>query len=238
MNNWLNINLFSGACLLCGLPAQINTPMCRDCRNSLPTNTTCCCRCALPIKIDPVRLANESAKHNLYCGRCLQDPPPFFQSHIPYHYATPLINLLTGLKFSQQLHHARLLGNLLTQHLLPQLTSKPECIIPVPLHPQRLRQRGYNQALELARPAAQALNIKLDTQLCQRIKNTQPQTELSLRSRHANLRNAFQIAATVPYQHIAIIDDIVTTGHTVHELARMFKRAGVAQIEIWAIARA
>jgi ComF family protein len=130
------------------------------------------------------------------------------------------------------------LGYLLSQHLSQQLTSKPECIIPVPLHPKRLRQRGYNQALELARPIARGLKIKLETQLCQRIRNTLPQTELSLRSRQANLRNAFQITPTVPYQHIAIVDDVVTTGHTVYELARIFKRAGVAQIEIWAVARA
>lgn len=176
------------------------------------------------------------------CATCLKTPPFFNQVHAPYLYAPPLNKLITGLKFRQQLHHARVLGHLLLNHIKkvhsPNTAHpKPQCLVPVPLHPVRLRERGYNQALEIARPLAKSLNIKLEKNICQRIKPTAPQTDLKLKDRKANLRHAFHINTIRHYRHIAIIDDVITTGHTVQELARSFQQAGIETIEIWAIAR-
>lgn len=113
----------------------------------------------------------------------------------------------------------------------------PQCLIAVPLHPKRLRERGYNQALEIARPLAKSLAIKLENNLCQRVKHTPPQTDLKLKDRRVNLRHAFHINTIKHYRHIAIIDDVITTGQTVQELARVFRLAGVETIEVWAVAR-
>ncbi len=114
----------------------------------------------------------------------------------------------------------------------------PECIVPVPLHPARLRERGYNQALELARPLARSLGIRLEKNLVQRVRQTRPQTELKLASRAANLHQAFRLKRPPNYRHIALVDDVITSGHTVNALACEFLREGVEKVEVWAIARA
>lgn len=113
----------------------------------------------------------------------------------------------------------------------------PECIIPVPLHQQRLRERGFNQALELSRIISKQLNIPLNYSLCHRDKATPFQSGLSAKQRKQNLKNAFKVAKNHSYQHVAIFDDVVTTGTTVNELARQLKQSGVRTIEVWAIAR-
>ncbi len=113
----------------------------------------------------------------------------------------------------------------------------PECIIPVPLNQQRLRERGFNQALELSRIIAAQLNIPLDYSLCQRDKATPFQSGLSATQRKQNLKNAFKVTTINSYHHVAIFDDVVTTGTTVNELARQLKLSGVKTIEVWAIAR-
>ena len=116
-------------------------------------------------------------------------------------------------------------------------SNLPECIIPVPLHPQRLRVRGFNQALELARIIAKQLNIPLNYSLCQRDKSTPFQSGLSAKQRKQNLKNAFIVTKPHAYKHVAIFDDVVTTGTTVNELAKQLKNSGVETIEVWAIAR-
>jgi ComF family protein len=100
-----------------------------------------------------------------------------------------------------------------------------------------LRERGFNQALELARLIAAQLNIPVDYSLCQRDKATPFQSGLSARQRKRNLKNAFSMTKTVPYKHVAIFDDVVTTGTTVNELAKKLKQSGVQIVEVWAIAR-
>ncbi len=232
MNKWLNINLSQlniFPCLLCGAPKSEPLGICSACEQALPHNLSACQHCALPI---------PPGSHSQVCGQCLDSPPPSYRAHVPYIYAAPLDALITGLKFRQQLHCARLLGGLLAQHLRENLHPCPECIVPVPLHPSRLRERGYNQALELARPLAHTLGIKLEKNLVQRVRPTRPQTDLKLASRAANLRKAFRINSLVAYKHIAIVDDVITSGHTVNALVNEFCRLGVEKVEVWAIARA
>ncbi|VAX14276.1 Competence protein F homolog, phosphoribosyltransferase domain; protein YhgH required for utilization of DNA as sole source of carbon and energy [hydrothermal vent metagenome] len=232
MNIWLNnkqvrLNIFP--CLLCGTADSNHLGICGACEQALPHNFSACRRCALPI---------PDTGHAQLCGQCLASPPTCYQAQVPYIYAAPLDALITGLKFRQQLYSAQLLGGLLAQHLRANLHTYPECIVPVPLHPHRLRERGYNQALELALPLARSLEIGLEKNLVQRVRQTRPQSELKLAYRGTNLRQAFQLKRSPNYRHIALVDDVITSGHTVNALAQEFHRQGVEKIEVWAIARA
>jgi ComF family protein len=157
--------------------------------------------------------------------------------HAPYRYAAPLDRLIPALKFGGKLAHARLLGELLAEELAASGARRPELILPVPLHARRLRERGYNQALELARPVARALGLPLETRACTRLRATAAQSGLDLKARRANLRGAFAVPA-LGVKHVAVLDDVVTSGSTVAELARALARAGVERVDVWAVARA
>jgi len=142
------------------------------------------------------------------------------------------------LKLNQALYLADTLGKEMANYLSNQLTSRPELIIPVPLHRRRLHSRGYNQALELSRPISKALNIPIDWQCCERIKNTQTQAQLTAKARKNNVKNAFAINNLPAVEYVAIVDDTMTTGHTVWALASQLKQAGVQRVDAWICARA
>ena len=229
--NWLNFNLFPARhtdCRLCSLPTDDASGLCRDCLADLPLNQYACPRCG-------AGLPNSVA---IACGECQRHPPQFDSAHIPYRYAPPLIPFITGLKFHGRLAEARLLAELFLSSFTANTLPLPECLIPVPLHSRRLRERGFNQALELARLLSQRLHLPIENQFVQRRLHTQPQSELSGDIRRRNMRQAFQLKSPVLYRHVALIDDVVTTGSTVNELAQVLRRAGVEIIQVWAIARA
>jgi len=146
--------------------------------------------------------------------------------------------LLLQLKFRQKLYLAPLLGGLLADALATRREPLPDCLVPVPLHPERLRERGYNQALELARIISGRLEVPVAATLCIREKATAPQTALDGLERRRNLRGAFSVRKGEVPRHIAIVDDVVTTGTTVSELARTLRRSGAQTVEVWACARA
>ena len=152
-------------------------------------------------------------------------------------YASPLKELIGHLKFHGNLSYTPLLAQTFINSLKHRKNNLPECIIPVPLHQQRLRERGFNQALELARIIAKQLHIPVDYTLCQRNKATPFQSGLSAKQRKQNLKGAFSVEKTRLYKHVAIFDDVVTTGTTVNELAKQLRQSGVETIEVWAIAR-
>lgn len=227
--NWLISRqqaLYPPRCALCGQAGVARRDLCPGCLADLPHNPSPCHRCGIPLS-DGARL----------CGPCNHNPPPFDSSVIPFRYGPPLDYLLQQLKFHQRLHLAPLLGGLLAEAILHQGRPLPELILPVPLHPTRLRERGYNQALELARPVARQLALPVDWHGVARQRQTQAQTSLQGRERRKNLRNAFVVQHELP-RHVALVDDVVTTGATVSELATTLKRSGVERVEIWAIARA
>ncbi|MCP4475319.1 MAG: ComF family protein [Gammaproteobacteria bacterium] len=143
---------------------------------------------------------------------------------------------MPGVTFHQQLVWGRLLGELMAE-VLGSRECQPQQIIPVPLHCARLRQRGFNQALELARPIARALALPVNFHSCRRMNNTAMQSLLPFRQRYANVRQAFTVLGEVA-EHVAIIDDVMTSGHTVNELSRALRQAGVKRIEVWCCARA
>lgn len=227
--NWLNNIqhlLYPPTCLLCGAPGEGDRDLCPACHAGLPHNPLSCRLCALPL----------AAHEEGVCGACLRHPPPVDGSTVPFLYAPPLDHLLLGLKFNQRLVNGRLLGGLMAEAILASGTELPDAILPVPLHPARLRERGYNQALELARPLARRLQLPLMPRLALRSKATAAQSRLEQGERRRNIRGAFTLPGRVP-GHIAILDDVVTTGSTVGELARALRRAGAQRVVVWACAR-
>ncbi|WP_438865542.1 ComF family protein [Neptunicella sp.] len=151
-------------------------------------------------------------------------------------YRWPLSNMLIGLKFSHRTLYAKALADLFCHYVLSESITLPQAVIPVPLHPRRFRQRLYNQSLEIARHITKQTGLYLQYELCRRVRATQPQTDLTGAQRRKNLHNAFVLNAVPAYQHVAIFDDIITTGTTVNELATTLKQANPdMRIDIWSI---
>ena len=146
--------------------------------------------------------------------------------------------MIKRFKFNGDLHLARLLGGLLADAIQSDDQPLPELILPVPLHHRRLRERGFNQALELARPIAERLGLPLNWRYARRNRATDPQSELPAKLRSHNIKGAFTVAPGLAASHVAIVDDVMTTGHTVNELAMMLRRSGVKSVSVWVCARA
>jgi len=141
------------------------------------------------------------------------------------------------LKFHGQIQLAQLLGELLLGRI-NSAGSEVQAIMPVPLHARRLRQRGFNQALEIARPISHGLRLPLLTQTIYRQHDTRPQSDQPASHRERNVRGAFRLQRPPGFQRIAIVDDVMTSGHTANEMAKILRGAGVEQIEVWCVARA
>lgn len=230
LSDWLTIVhhwLYPPTCLLCGQAGHAGLDLCADCGRSLPYIKTACRRCGTPLADGPT-----------VCGACLRRPPGQQATVSVFHYQEPIAWLLQGFKYRRRLSHGRLLGALFAQALCTRRPGPlPQALLAVPLHPQRQRRRGYNQALELARPLSRHLGLPLLTGICRRIRNTPPQTELPARARRSNLRGAFALHRALDYRHLAIIDDVMTTGTTASELACVLRRGGVEVVEVWSLAR-
>lgn len=213
-------------CLLCGDAGADGLDVCAACAAELPRNTSCCARCALP-------LPSQAA----LCGACQRKPPPWDAAWAPFRYGWPLDRLEARYKFGRDLAAGRTLAQLWCRAAAP--AALPRLILPVPLHRARLRQRGYNQALELARPLGRALGVPVRHDWLLRPRATAAQTELDAHARRRNVRGAFALreGAAVP-PHVALLDDVMTTGATLAECARVLRRAGVARVDVWALARA
>ena len=191
-------------CFLCGEFSQQDA-LCKACINDLPWLGHCCQRCALPL--------NEAG----ICGQCLQQPPPQQLSLALFRYETPVNHCIATFKYHQQLVFTKLYARLLADKTRQRNNALPEVLIPIPLHPSRMRSRGYNQAAQLADSLGSQLDIAVDKTSLVRQRNTSPQTA---------------------YNHVALIDDVYTTGHTVAEATRCLQQNGVDTVEVWTIARA
>jgi ComF family protein len=221
--------LYPPTCVLCGVTGHGGLDLCPGCLADLPYNRHPCARCALPLP------AGTGA--GALCGQCQRRPPPFDACYAAFRYEDPLPALVGGAKFRSRLELARLLGQCLARALFEQGAEMPELILPVPLHARRLRERGYNQALEIARAASRDLGVPIDTESCLRVVSTAPQAGLEQKERRRNVRGAFQIVRSLPRSHLAILDDVVTTGSTVAELTRVLRKAGATRVDVWAVAR-
>jgi len=232
MNNWASIIqdwLFPPTCLLCGDAGSEGRDLCRACSESLPFNRPACARCARPLPF----------ASDIPCGECQKHPPAFDRAFalLRYQERGPVGHLICALKFHARHPCARLLGDMLAD-ALAGLEDKPGLIIPMPLHRNRYRERGHNQSLEIARTLSGRLRIPLDWHSCDRTQATQPQTKLTAKERRRNVTKAFAVVKPLKADHVAILDDVVTTGATANELAKALRNAGVKRIDIWACARA
>jgi ComF family protein len=195
--------------------------LCPGCAAELPALPAHCPRCATPIP------------GGALCGDCLIRPPAFDHTTALWRYEFPCDRMIQALKY-----HARLA---LAGFFAGMLASKPlarvDLIVPMPLHPTRLAGRGFNQAVEIARPLSRLIAIPAELHGARRVKNTVPQTDLPYEERAKNVRGTFACGLDLSGLAIAIVDDVMTTGATLNELARTLKLAGAARVENWVIAR-
>ena len=216
------------ACILCASHKGGDHGLCSDCLQSLPWHTAAKCpQCGL-----------LSDGH--ICGHCLQSAPCFDATRALFSYEYPLDRLLQHYKYKESLHLADTFASLFIKHLLdaaPINQTQTDLIMPMPMHIERLKQRGFNQALEIARLISKHRQIKLDFTSCQRTRLTPPQASLPLKERIKNIRGVFQCDTNLQGLNIALVDDVMTSGASLNELAKTLKQAGAAHVECWVIAR-
>ncbi len=199
---------------------------------------------SIPARHCPVCLSAFASEQPLAhplqtCGACLSKPPAYDTTIAALTYTFPVDALIHALKYQARLAIAPILAKLLIEKLhCITMTHKPDLIIPMPLHPRRLQERGFNQAIEIARYVARALKIEIVPEGCRRTRDTPPQTELPWKLRQKNVRNAFSCMLDLSGRRVVIIDDVMTTGATLNALAHQLRIKGAATVSNWVIARA
>jgi len=220
MREFLSNLLFGGSCFLCRGAAR--GILCPACDADLPRLAgTLCPRCALP------------SPGAALCGRCLADAPHYDATVAALAYRFPADTLVHALKFRSQLALAPLMGDL----LIEAIRERIDLVVPVPLSRERLRERGYNQAAEIARHVARERRARLELTVVARERNTRAQADLPWSDRARNVRGAFRCERSLDGAAIAVVDDVMTTGATLDELAATLKRAGAARVVNWVVAR-
>ena len=211
-------------CALCG--ALSNDAVCRKCEQILPRPQHLCRRCAKPL-----------FQHHAICGDCLRFPPAFDEIKPVFSYQYPLDRLITTAKYGENFSVLKQLGKWMAEHFKHE--KKPDVLIPVPSYLNDLKKRGFNQSVELAKWIRKDLDIPVNTNICHCIKQKRPQAGLSAKERHQNVKGVFEVKnISKDWQHLVIVDDVVTTGATVNEIARLFRAQTAAKISVWACARA
>lgn len=217
--------LFPQRCRLCGAPGAHDLALCAPCADELPWLGRACVRCALPLP------------GGTLCAGCLRRPPPQQAAFAALRYAAPADRLVSELKFGRRIAHARLLGALGARALAAAPGwQAPAAFVPVPLHHARLRTRGFDQALEIARELGRRLHVPVWDGAV-RPRATTPQSDLPAAARRRNLRGAFALREAPPPGTLAVVDDVMTTGATVQDLARTLLAGGAAEVIVTVIAR-
>jgi ComF family protein len=219
-------------CVLCGNLSTRKQDLCEPCYQDLPLLTHSCPRCA--------KVFLHEVPSSI-CGACLKSTLAFQKTFALFIYQAPITQLIINLKFHHALINARILGELLAEQIQQhwyKKTALPEAIFPVPLHADRIKQRGFNQSIEIAKPIEKQLNIPIDYHSCLRTKNTFAQATLSATRRLQNTQHAFKLIKPIPYKHIAVIDDVITTSNTIKAFCQTLKQGKVEQIDVWSCARA
>ena len=215
--------LLAQDCLLCAAPSA-DEMLCPACAADLPRLPAACCpRCALPTPQGEV------------CGRCLGRPPHFDAALAVYRYDFPVDKLIQSFKYGHRLALGDYFGR---QLVLLAAPLAADLIVPLPLHDERLRQRGFNQALELSRALARARRLPIDASSCRRTRHTPAQAGLAWRERVRNLRQAFACSDDLSGKRIIVVDDVMTTGASLDEFARTLKLHGAADVTVLVVARA
>jgi len=217
----------------------LNPGLCLGCAHDLKPGQYFCSTCITELKIinNPCWLCGlENQTSGSYCAACLHGPPGWQKLVAPLNYQGLARDLLLQLKFAESLHLANSLVSSVIHRFQPSKPA-PEVLLPVPLHRNRLLGRGYNQALEIARTLSYLLDLPVDTHALCRIRDTDSQSGLSASQRQKNIRNAFVYQPAKPWSHVAVVDDIITTGSTAGEITKILLRGGVRCVEIWGLAR-
>jgi ComF family protein len=212
-------------CSLCSQHHLGSLAVCDACEPYFAIIGTSCRYCALP-------LPNSTY---LVCGQCSIQKPAFDKVITAYRFEEPLRALLHEFKYEDGLYLCSFLAKLMLNAFVSE-DARTQCLIPVPMHTSRLRERGFNQAVELTKLLAKAVDRPYDLNLCVKIKNSTPQARLNAKRRKQNLYGAFRTRPTT-YQHVTLIDDLLTTGSTAQELARSLKKNGIARVDVWCCAR-
>jgi ComF family protein len=232
VNKWIKNAqdlLFPGFCLICGRKAAGSRDLCSRCAAGLPRNDHPCRCCALPLP--------ATSKPDSLCGECQNHRRPYDRVTAPCLYKGEIQRLHQAFKFHRKLSAGRLLSDLLCDAIEARGETNVQLLIPVPLHPSRVRQRGFNQAMEIARIASRRFGIPVDQSCIRRIAATAPQSGLTKRERIKNIRGAFAMKRPVEPEQVAIIDDVMTTGMTIEQVARVLRQHGVRRIDAWVVAR-
>ena len=225
--------LLPALCLVCRRSVRREYGMCRQCEAELPWLPGSCVCCGEEL--------NEAVE---ICSRCRLAPPEFDACFAPFAYRSPVDKLIVDFKFGAEFAGGYALSRILARFAAARWADggRPELLLPVPLHISRLRQRGFNQALEIAKTVSAENGIPLAARAVRKSKRTPPQTEMpDARRRGANIRGAFELvdwSALKGVERVAIVDDVVTTMSTATELARLLKQAGIAEVEVCCLARA
>lgn len=220
------------SCLVCDEATESADCVCNVCETELPWLMEQCAVCALPLPMD-----------GLMCGQCLQQPPAFKQVIAPWTYSFPIDSLISRFKHQARWPFGQMLARQLGRHLQHRYENtgltRPDCLLPVPMARKRLRERGYNQSLMLARWLSEDLTIHHDEDLLLRPNETVAQQALDAKTRKRNLLNAFALApdAQVQGRHFALVDDVLTTGATAHSLAHLLLNAGAREVDVYCLAR-
>lgn len=222
-------------CALCKTPIAYNKTdtLCDHCHYALPWLSHCCSICTLPLA--------DINSH--FCGQCIQKPPAFLAAKIPFRYDYPLDQMILDFKFHQGFARGKSLAFLLIDFLRDAYKDEifPDAVIPAPMYWRRRFLRGFNQSEILARDITKAFSLPLLTQTCIRHHHQQSQKDSNRQSRQFNLKNAFSINPKkrhlIAGKHLALLDDVVTTGATASELSRLLMSNGAASVVIWALAR-
>lgn len=219
-------------CLLCGTGTQASCGICPDCVSTLPLPQRPCRRCSVELP--------ESGPWQEFCESCLLTPPAFDRCLSAFRYEFPVRELVAAFKFQADFATGRALAQLCASRLSKawENTAPTPVLIPVPLHTGRLRERGFNQSVLIARALASRCGLAINLHHCRRIRATLTQRGLRASERGSNLEHAFAIAEPRRvFSHVVIVDDVVTTKATVESVARLYRRAGTRRVDIACIAR-
>ena len=228
MTRWLNefsYVLLPGTCILCEAGTHRKLDLCADCESELPWLRHACLLCSIPLP-----------DGDTICGRCLTKKPPFACCYSSFLYSYPIDRMIIEFKENRKLHIGHLLGNLLADSF-PKHFTLPDLLIPIPLHKTSLKQRGFNQSLEIAEVLSNRWSVPVDSRNCSRVVKTNEQKSLSLKDRTRNVKDAFAISRAYQGERITIVDDVITTGATAKELARLLMSNGAGSTEVISIAR-
>ncbi|MBB1268819.1 ComF family protein [Shewanella sp. SR44-3] len=228
----------AGLCEVCLEACLYQAPHCLGCGKTLVELMHLTTASLAPSSLTPVQ-SSVNAQSTRYCGQCLKTVPLKVVAPASYHHG--LGPVVAAIKYQQQLAPLKVLVAALVrrvnQLVEQQLIILPQVLLPVPLHPQRLKQRGFNQAWLIAKEISVQLNIPLDANVLKRVADTQPQAGMTGKQRRKNCHKAFELTNDIPYQRVALVDDVLTTGTTANEIAKLLNKQGV-YVDVWCLARA